>query len=310
MAVSGPAFSADIQGSADHPLVPRYKGSEIVAYDVQAYAQKAFARAVIKAGALEENPDAVLKLEGKHFSITYRAPENRSALEVARNYQAALEAGGFSVVFTCSQAECGGRNFNHAMSPRHYYLGFGEYYADQQYTLARLERSEGDVYVSLYAVFNKSGGGPDRNRSLIQVDLMELKPMENRMVVLKAEEMGGDLASDGRVALYGILFDVDKDTMRADSKPQLEEIAKLLKSHSSLRVLIVGHTDAQGGLEYNQDLSMRRARSIVRALAQDYGIKIERMTPQGVGMASPVASNRTEQGRAKNRRVELVDIAR
>ncbi|NYT36259.1 DUF4892 domain-containing protein [Allopusillimonas soli] len=309
MMVSMPAFSGDIQGSADHPLVPRYEGSEIIAYEAQAYTQKAFARAAIKAGALEKNPDAVLKLEGKHFSITYRAPENRSALEVARNYQAALVEGGFSVLFSCSQAECGGRNFNHAMSPRHYYLGFGEYYADQQYTLARLERSEGDVYVSLYAVLNKSGGGPDRNRSLIQVDVMELKPMENRMVVLQAEELGGDLASEGRVALYGILFDVDKDIMRADSKPQLEEIAELLKSNPSLRVLIVGHTDAQGGLEYNHDLSMRRAHSIVRALTQDYGIKAGRMTPLGVGMASPIASNRTEQGRAKNRRVELVDIA-
>lgn len=305
-----PVHAADIKGSADHPLVPRYEGSEIVAYDTQAYAQKLLARSALKSGKLESNPDAALKLEGQLFSITYRAPEQRSPLEVARNYRAALEAAGFSTVFACAQAECGGRTFNHALSPRNYYMGFGEYYADQQYLLARLQRPDGDVYVGAYVVLNKAGGGPDRNRSMVQVDIMELKPMENRMVVLQADEMNADLAAQGRVAVYGILFDTDKDTMRVDSRPQLEQIAQLLKAHPSLRVLIVGHTDAQGGLEYNRDLSMRRARSIVTALSRDYGIKAERLVAEGVGMAAPVASNRTDEGRAKNRRVELVDIGK
>src|SRR5690606_22493518 len=96
------AHGADVKESADHPLIPRYEGSEIVAYDTQAYTQKTFARAALKAGKLEDKPDAALKLEGKLSSITYRAPENRSALEVARNYQAALENAGFSMVFSCS----------------------------------------------------------------------------------------------------------------------------------------------------------------------------------------------------------------
>src|SRR5690606_24657198 len=138
-----------------------------------------------------------------------------------------------------SSEECGGRNFNHAMSPRNYYMGFGEYYADQQYTLARLQRAEGDVYVGVYVVFNTAGGGPDRHRSLVQVDVLTLKAMENRMVTLTADEIDGALATDGRVALYGILFDLDQDTMRADSQPQLKEIAALLKNTPTLQVLIV-----------------------------------------------------------------------
>lgn len=73
-------------------------------------------------------------------------------------------------------------------------------------------------------------------------------------------------------------------------------------------MLIVGHTDAKGALDYNRDLSQRRARSIVEALARDYGIERARLTPLGVGMAAPVATNRTDQGRALNRRVELVDV--
>lgn len=304
------ATAADVKGSADHSLVPRYEGSEIVAYDTQAFTRKAFARAALKAGGLDKNPDSALNLEGKLTSITYRIPENHSALEVARNYEAALSQGGFSVIFTCAQANCGGRNFNHAVSPRNYYLGFGEYHANQEYTLARLDRPEGDVYASVYVVLNKAGGGGDRNRSLVQLDVLELKPMENRMVTLNAEELDTDLKTEGRVAVYGIVFDTDKDTIRPDVKPQLDEIAKLMKSNLSLEVLVVGHTDSQGSLEYNRDLSMRRARSIVKALAEEYGIKASRMTPEGVGMASPVASNRTEEGRAKNRRVELVEVGK
>lgn len=309
--LANPALAADLKGSSDHSLIPRYKDSQIVAYDTQAYTQKTFARAAVKrGGGLQKNPDAALELEGKLSSITYRAPQDRSALEVARNYQTALKDAGFSIVYSCSRAECGGRDFNHAVSPRNYYLGFGEYYADQQYTLARLQRAHGDVYASVYVVHNKAGGGADRNRSLVQVDVIELKPMENRMVVLKAEEMNTDLANQGRVVLYGILFDLDKDTMRPDSKPQLEEIAKLLKDASALNVLIVGHTDAEGSLQYNRELSLRRARSVVSALAKEHGIAAQRMTADGVGMASPVASNRTEAGRAKNRRVEIVDLGK
>lgn len=168
-------------------------------------------------------------------------------------------------------------------------------------------RPEGGVYVSLYAVTNRSGGGPNRNRAMIQLDVIELKQMEERMVVTDASAMRREIGAEGRVAVYGILFDFDKDTLRADSKPQLEEIAKLLKDTPTLKVLIVGHTDAKGAIDYNQKLSERRARAVVETLARDFGIERGRLTPVGVGMAAPVATNRTDEGRGKNRRVELVD---
>ena len=75
---------------------------------------------------------------------------------------------------------------------------------------------------------------------------------------------------------------------------------------ASLRLLIVGHTDTQGSYDYNADLSRRRAESAVTSLVKDYGIARERLFPVGVSFASPIASNQTEEGRAKNRRVELV----
>lgn len=310
LALSGTsAGAADVKGSSDHPLLPRYEGSDIVKYQTEAFTEFRLLTAPAKNyGGLAKNLDSTTKLEGKLTRITYRAPAQRSSLEVFRNYEQAFKDAGFAPVFSCGREECGGRNFNHAASPQGYYNAFGEYHAEQRYLAGKLSRPEGDVHASLYVVMNKAGGGPDKDRAMIQLDVVESKPMERRMVVVDASAMQRDLATAGRVAVYGILFDFDKDAMRLDSKPQLDEIAKLLKVNPGLKVLIVGHTDAKGALDYNRDLSQRRARSIVEALARDYGIERVRLTPLGVGMAAPVATNRTDQGRALNRRVELVDV--
>jgi OmpA-OmpF porin, OOP family len=231
----------------------------------------------------------------------------RATLEVMRNYEQALASAGFTTIFTCARDECGGRAFNHAASPRHYYMGFGEYHAEQRYLAATRAQPEGDVFVGLYVVLNKAGGGPDRDRPMIQLDIVELAPMDNRMVVIEASAMERDLTAGGRVAVYGIHFDFDAATMRGESRPQLEEIARLMTDNPELQVLIVGHTDSQGSDDYNLDLSHRRARSVAQALAGEFGIDAARLTPVGVGMAAPAATNRTEDGRALNRRVELVE---
>jgi outer membrane protein OmpA-like peptidoglycan-associated protein len=303
------AHAADVQGSADHPLLPRYEGSEIVKYETQAFSNFRLLTAVTpNYGGLDHNLPATTALEGQVTRITYRAPAGRASLEVFRNYTQALQSARFTTIFTCGQAACGGRNFNHSASPRHHYGSFGEYHAEQNYIAAKLTRPASDVYAAVYTVMNKAQGGADKDRAMVELDVIELRPMENRMVVVDAPQMQRDLPASGRVAVYGVLFDTDSDRMRDDSKPQLEEIAKLLRGSPNLRVLIVGHTDAQGTLAHNNDLSQRRARSISDALARDYMIDRARMTPVGVGPASPVGTNRTEQGRALNRRVEVVDL--
>lgn len=119
--------------------------------------------------------------------------------------------------------------------------------------------------------------------------------------------MQRELTERGRVAIYGVLFDHDSERLRSDSQPQLQQIAALLRQQPRLRALVVGHTDASGRPEYNRELSQRRARSVVNALVGEHGIVSERLLAEGVGMAAPVASNASEQGRALNRRVELVE---
>lgn len=302
------ANAADIKGSKDHPLLPRYDGSEIIRYDQQAYADYRLAvKPIKKYGGKDKNADALQSLEGKFTQIAYKMPEGRTALEVFRNYEQAIKTAGFEPIFSCERDSCGGRNFNLAIAGSKLYSMFGDQQAGQRYLAARLKRPEGDVYAALYVIVHRSGGGPLKDRTLALLELTEVKPMETRMKVVESSAMQRDIATQGRVAVHGILFDFDKDTMRADSKPQLDEIAKLLKAQPELKVLIVGHTDSKGALDYNRDLSHRRARSIADALSRDYGIAAARLTPLGVGMAAPMATNRTEEGRALNRRVELVD---
>lgn len=303
------AGAADVRGSADHPLLPRYQDAEIVRYEQHAFASHALLKAPARThGGLQKNLSSTLPLEGRLTRISYRAPAERATLEVFRNIEQALQTAGFKPLFECAAEACGGRNFNLAASGGELYSLFGDYPQEQRYVASRLQRAEGDVYASVYVVFNKSGGGPNRHRAMVQLDVVELKPMEQRMVVLDAGDLQRKLDQEGRVAIYGILFDTDKDSMRSDSAAQLQQIAALLKRQPRLKVLVVGHTDAQGGMEHNRDLSTRRAQSIATALATQHGIDRARMTPIGIGMAAPVASNRSEAGRAQNRRVELVDI--
>jgi OOP family OmpA-OmpF porin len=127
------------------------------------------------------------------------------------------------------------------------------------------------------------------------------------MAFVNAGEMSKALGDSGKVILYGVYFDNDKDSLRADSQPTLQEIAKLLTTSPKLRIQVVGHTDNQGTPDYNLDLSRRRAASVVRALISSYGVAAGRLSSFGCGPYAPVASNETEEGRAKNRRVELVN---
>lgn len=121
-----------------------------------------------------------------------------------------------------------------------------------------------------------------------------------------ASEMQTALKQEGRIALYGIYFDTGKSEVKPESEPALEQIAALLARDPDLRLHVVGHTDNVGDVAMNMDLSRRRAVAVVQALVAKRGVAQGRMRPDGVGPLAPVASNDTEAGRAKNRRVELV----
>jgi outer membrane protein OmpA-like peptidoglycan-associated protein len=125
-------------------------------------------------------------------------------------------------------------------------------------------------------------------------------------VVVSSEQIARAMGAEGKVVFYGIYFDTDKATLKAESTPTLAEMAKWLKTNASASVFIVGHTDMQGAIERNQKLSRDRAASVIVALTRDHDIKADRLGAEGVGPLAPVANNTDEAGRAKNRRVEMV----
>lgn len=125
-------------------------------------------------------------------------------------------------------------------------------------------------------------------------------------VVADAASLASSLKETGKVALYGIYFDTGKAEIKPESEPSLKEIAKLLQADPKLKLYVVGHTDNVGDFDANIKLSKDRADAVVKALTGKYGITVARLKTFGDGPVAPVASNDTEEGRAQNRRVELV----
>ncbi|MBN2395919.1 MAG: OmpA family protein [Candidatus Atribacteria bacterium] len=119
------------------------------------------------------------------------------------------------------------------------------------------------------------------------------------------EQITKELLESGRVRLYGINFDYDSDVILVESKPTLDKIADMLKSESSMQLIIEGHTDSDGSEDHNLVLSQKRAESVKFYLVQS-GIHPSRLSVEGYGESQPVASNKTPTGKAQNRRVELV----
>jgi OmpA-OmpF porin, OOP family len=333
--------TADKPGTRDNPLLKRYQGSFIVFSE-----RKSFAELTLPLSRLEEvpgkktgnnnrahEPKNKKDLEGAYTRLVYLIPADRSPLEVLRNYQDEVRAKGGKILFECKGAECGGdaerssgggggdsslamylypaERITEARGSNGY-CAMAEHITDQRYSAAEIPSAGAHVSVLAYTIV-----APDRHdsclgfngRTVAVVDILEAKAREQKMVAVKASEMASAIAGTGKVALYGIYFDFNKTDIKPESDPTLEEIGKFLKGAPSMRVLVVGHTDNVGTFAFNTDLSQRRAAAVVKALVSRFGIAGDRLTPFGVSFAAPVASNRTDDGRAKNRRVELVENA-
>lgn len=302
-------------GAQDHPSLGRYGEARQVGRWVETYNEANLITGRISDNSHDGKGEGRAVVEGKITLMYYVLPENRSALEAQRNYEASLKSRGFDVVFSCSTA--GGGCFSEGGRPG-LFLGIaldepinlprlnGDYVrnyfgqGDARYTYAKLSRPEGTTHVSLAFSDDASRG------RLVVARVVEGAKMDTDMIkIVSASQMSGDLQAKGWVNVYGVLFDFDKADIKPESQPQLQEIAELLKRDPSLKLDVVGHTDNQGGADYNRRLSDRRAFAIVAELATRYDVDRSRLTPIGKGMDAPIASNADEAGRALNRRVEL-----
>jgi len=296
------AHEKDIEGSKDHPLISRFPGSVITHYEV-----KKFDEYVLPLGKLNEERklSKSQRLGGKITRVQYKGPEGRSTFEIYRNYELALKNAGFEILFAGTERELGWRwtyqlyeDINPLREPAYYEIQSEE---DFRYLSAKLSRSEGDVYVTLCVSLGHY------RWPVIQLDVIEVKPMETGLVTVNADALAKDIARAGHVAIYGIYFDTGKAKIKPESEPILKEIAKLLRQNPKLKLYVVGHTDIVGSLTYNMKLSQARADAVVTKLVSEYSVNAKRLEAHGVGFLAPVASNKTEEGRAKNRRVELVE---
>ena len=290
---SVPSLAEDIAGSADHPLVGRFDGSSIVAYDFREFDEYDFANMP----AATRDPENFEALEGAVTRIAYTLEGEQSLAEVARNFEIGLENNGFEILFECKTKDCGGGNFAYAQDvfplPKMVVDPF-----NFRYLGARKVDDASDTYAAIVV-------SADTNRKIrTQVTVVEVDKLTFKIVDAKA--MQDAFAEKGSVALYGIYFDTDKADIKPESAPTLEQMAAFLRGAPQLSVVIVGHTDNQGTMEYNLELSHRRAQSVVDALAGSYGIAKDRMVAAGAGFLAPVSPNDTADSRAKNRRVEMI----
>ena len=286
------AQTRDVAGARDFPGIGRFAGSVITGYEV-----KDFDAARLQAAPFREGkPTDARRVEGRVTRIAYRANPGPSILEVSRNFETQLAKAGFQTLLSCETAACGDIPFVESVDalpiPAMWIDGF-----DYRYYAGRRAEDGRETYASV--LVSKSN-----DQVYAQLTVAIVGAIENRMV--DAAAMAKGLGEKGHIALYGIYFDTDKAVLKPESRPTLEEIAKLLRGSPQLNVVIVGHTDSQGTFDYNMDLSRRRAEAIVAELGTRHGIARTRLRAAGVGYLAPVGSNASEAGRALNRRVELV----
>jgi OmpA-OmpF porin, OOP family len=224
------------------------------------------------------NSEDCTTVEGKRFFRAYtlkEGAESASDLQISRNYANAVKAMGGTVLFAglCEGANCA-ENCGYQMM------------------VGKVTKDGSELWVEVVP-FN------DGNDYYLTVVAKAAMVQE-----ITAGAMLDALNKDGRIALY-INFDTGKSTIRPDSAPIIEQIVQMMKANADLALSVEGHTDSVGEAKSNQTLSESRAKAVVAAIVAQ-GIAAQRLRAAGYGEDKPIADNASEEGRAKNRRVELV----
>ncbi|GAB4424884.1 MAG: OmpA family protein [Bacteroidia bacterium] len=288
------AQPGDKPGSQDHPAVSRFKGAFIMSYAHKRYDAYRLATGPVSQAPFD-TPAAYEDVAGEQTLIIYRNPKTASAYEVMANYASALQQAGFELRYACEGSTCG--------RMKDYLLRYlpnalvGSWDKNQRYLAYRGSAVMGELYIALYTA--ETADGP-----YTLLHITEATGMETGQV--SARQLGDDIDTRGRAVLYALYFDTGRAGLLPTSEPALAAIAGLLRERPTLACHVVGHTDNVGSFGSNLDLSQRRAAAVVSALTTRYGIDASRLTAHGVASLAPVATNDTDTGRSRNRRVELV----
>jgi outer membrane protein OmpA-like peptidoglycan-associated protein len=164
-----------------------------------------------------------------------------------------------------------------------------------RYAILKVAKDDAEAWAQVSAADN----------GMYQVIIIERQLMRQD-VPANADMLAGSINETGKAAVFGIYFDTGKSEIKPESEPAIAEIVKLLEKGAAFKLYVVGHTDTVGAFEYNVKLSQARAAAVVGSLVKKHGIAASRLIPFGVGPTAPVESTKSDEGRAKNRRVELV----
>jgi OOP family OmpA-OmpF porin len=214
-----------------------------------------------------------VEVEGHKLALAYKwagSGKKPSSLQVIRNYENAIKKVGGSAV----------------------------YQRGDDFLTLQLTKNGRETWAEIASEVDAGWGG-------FTLTIIEREAMVQE-VTANAAAMGADIRATGHVAVYGINFDADKAEIKPEADAVISEIAKLLTQDAGLKLFVVGHTANVGDVETGLKLSQARAQAVVKRLVEKYGIAAARLTPFGAGPYCPVSTNQTEEGRAKNRRVELV----
>ena len=304
--------------------------NEIISFATSPYSQYLVALGAGGDGGFQKS----VSVEGPVTRLIYRVPTGHTSLEVLRNYEGMLADAGFTKTFELANSGMSGYDAEW-FGAKFYWQSLPPYRGDPSnpfvtstvdgpatknpnYVTAKATKGGQDMTVAVYVVessgfkWKKPGAQSpitiNSGEVLVGVDLVTAKAVENKMVEVKAADMADALATKGFVDLYGILFDVDRTAIKQESDKTLDEVGTLLKIDRSLKLEVSGHTDNTGDKNHNQKLSEGRAAAVVQVLTTKYGIDASRLKAKGYGDTKPVAPNANEEGRAKNRRVELRKI--
>jgi len=290
--------TSDIAGSKDYPLVSRFAGTFIAWHQV-----KNFDRYFML--SLKDNKLDKYEIDGKITRIQYESQKEHSFFEIYKSYENALKNAGFEILLVLDKTNCGINLSEQLYNSEFHGLNaltdrdsIGNNFRDDQYTyLSAKKHIEGkDIYIVMYVTVY---GTP-----LITFDAIEVKSMDKGLV--SVHDLETDLSKSGHIAIYDIHFDTGKSVVKNDSQKALNNIAKYLNAHPNNKFIIVGHTDNMGNFNANLKLSKDRADAVKNILVTKYSVNNEQLITFGDGQTAPVATNTTNEGKAKNRRVEIV----
>ncbi len=292
IALAGPAVAQDLSFPANATMTAEVLTADS-SYD-------------LPTGAWSDGVLPVRQVEGNVIQQAWRIDATGlSSLQLLRPLREQLANAGYRVTFECDTRACGGFDFRFAIPvilPPAMTVNLGDF---------RFVSATGpDGAVSLLSSVTADAGFVQVTIVAEGVGAPNVQATAPRIVTQaaggQATDLAGALEDVGRYVLPGLAFATGAAQLEAGDVPSLDALAAYLAENPDLTVALVGHTDSAGSLDGNIALSRRRAGSVLERLVADYGVPRRQLEAQGMGYLAPLASNLTEDGRATNRRVEVI----